>query len=144
MTNMHILLIEDNEGDILLIREVLSGRPFIKKISVATDGQEGIDFVTKKGNFKEEISPDLILLDINLPLKNGHEVLKTLKNNVKTRHIPIIVLTTSSSPDDIKKSYQHFANLYITKPVDMESFDEAISAIEGFWSDMVKLPSASA
>ncbi|SDD18798.1 Response regulator receiver domain-containing protein [Algoriphagus faecimaris] len=144
MRQMHILLIEDNEGDILLIKEALSNRPTVKKISVATDGQQGIDFVTQKGVYIDALQPDLILLDINLPLKNGHEVLHTLKTDSKTKHIPIIVLTTSSSPDDINKSYQSFANLYVTKPVDMDAFDDAISAIESYWSGMVKLPKISA
>jgi CheY-like chemotaxis protein len=140
MKNMHVLLVEDNEGDILLLTELLSERPTIRKISVAKTGQEAIDFVQKTGDFRNVESPDLILLDINLPLKNGHELLLEIKGNEKTRRIPVMMLTTSSAPEDINGCYDKHANLYMTKPGDMNSFEDALNAVESFWNDLVHLP----
>lgn len=137
---MHVLIVEDNEGDIILLREVLEQRSSIKKISVAKTGQEAIDFVMKTGEYAQEETPDLILLDINLPLKNGHEVLKILKNHTEYRTIPIIMLTTSSSPDDINRSYYQHANLYLTKPGDMNAFEEVLKAVDPFLIKLIQLP----
>ncbi len=141
---MHVLIVEDNEGDIILLREVLEQRPNVRRISVAKTGQEGIDFVMKSGPFAMEETPDLILLDINLPLKNGHEVLEIIKNHQVYRTIPIIMLTTSSSPEDINLSYYRHANLYMTKPEDMESIDHVLDAVNPFLADLVHLPSGAA
>lgn len=138
--SMHVLIVEDNEGDILLLTEVLSERPTIRKISVAKTGQEAIDFVHKRGTFQQSETPDLILLDINLPLKNGHEVLESIKSSDQSRKIPVVMLTTSSSPEDVNRCYDLHANLYITKPGDMNTFENALQAVEMFWSSMVQLP----
>jgi len=140
MENIHILLVEDNEGDILLTTEALEEKKIVNKISVARDGQEALDFVLKRGDYKDAPTPDLILLDVNLPKKNGHEVLQIIKTTESTQRIPVIMLTTSSSEKDINLSYKHHANCYITKPVEVGAFLEAITTIEDFWLTIVKLP----
>ena len=140
MKGIHILLVEDNEGDILLTTEALEERKIINKISVAKDGKEALDFIFKEGAYKNATTPDLILLDVNLPKKSGHEVLQVIKSDDRTAHIPVIMLTTSSSETDINLSYKHHANCYITKPVEVNDFLEAISGVEDFWLNIVKLP----
>ncbi|WP_081211661.1 response regulator [Salegentibacter sediminis] len=140
MNSIHILLVEDNEGDILLTTEALEEGKIMNKLSVARDGQEALDFLNKKGVFQTSELPDLILLDINLPRKNGHEVLKYIKTHQVFRSIPVIMLTTSSSQKDIDESYKNYANCYITKPIELNDFMKAISKIEDFWINLVKLP----
>ncbi|MCW8898772.1 MAG: response regulator [Flavobacteriales bacterium] len=140
MKNIHILLVEDNEGDILLITEALEEKKIVNKISVARNGQEALDFLLKQGEFKNAPTPDLILLDVNLPKKNGHEVLQVIKSSPATQPIPVIMLTISSSEKDINLSYKHHANCFITKPVEVEAFLNAIASIEDFWLTIVKLP----
>jgi CheY-like chemotaxis protein len=141
MGQIHILLIEDNEGDILLMNEALLKRPSVKKVSVVKNGQDGIDFVNKEKNFQEVETPDLIILDINLPLKNGYEVLKVLKGSEKTRMIPIIVFTTSSTAKDVDKSYEELANLFVSKPSNIEEIEQAVDSLENFWTGLIKLHS---
>jgi len=140
MKSIHILVVEDNEGDILLITEALQECKVINDVSVVRNGKLALDFVFKKGDYDDVLSPDIILLDINLPLKNGIEVLQTLKSDETTKHIPIIMLTTSSSESDIMKSYNHHANAFITKPVDASEFFEAILSLVNFWLNIVHLP----
>lgn len=140
MKSVHLLLVEDNEGDIILTIEALEEKRVINKISVVKNGKEAIDFILQEGKHKNVEVPDLVLLDVNLPLKNGHEVLQTIKSNEKTKQIPVIMLTTSSSEEDIQLSYKHHANCYITKPVEIEAFMSAIASIEDFWLQLVKLP----
>lgn len=140
MKPIHILLVEDNEGDILLTTEALEEKKIVNKISVVKDGDKAIDFLNKKNEYKDAELPNLILLDINLPKKNGHEVLQYLKTNDKFKHIPIIMLTTSSSENDIMMSYKHYANCFITKPVEVNDFIEAVTKIENFWVSIVQLP----
>ncbi len=142
MKSIHILLVEDNEGDIVLTTEALEERRIINKISVVRDGKEALDFVYKLGKYEQVETPDLILLDVNLPKKNGHEVLVELKSNDLSRHIPVIMLTTSSSERDINLSYRHHANCYVTKPVEVGNFLEVISKIENFWISIVSLPAS--
>ncbi|WP_317167449.1 response regulator [Arenibacter sp. 6A1] len=132
MNNGHILLVEDNEGDILLTKEALEEVKPIKKLSVVKNGLEALDFVFQRGKYRSTPLPDLILLDINLPIKNGYEVLQAIKSDEKTMHIPVIILTTSSSQSDIDLSYYHQADCYLTKPVEMESFSVVVNAIELF------------
>lgn len=136
----HILLVEDNEGDILLTVEALEERKIVNEISVVRNGKDAVDFVFRTGKFRDALPPDLILLDVNLPLKNGHEVLQIIKSDERTRKIPVIMLTTSSSERDIHLSYEHHANCYITKPVEIEAFMAAIGSIENFWIQLVTLP----
>jgi CheY-like chemotaxis protein len=140
MRPIHILLVEDNEGDILLTTEALEDAKIITKLSVAKDGKEAIDFVSQQGKYTDADVPDILLLDINLPKKNGHEVLKYIKENENLKHIPVIMLTTSSSERDINSSYNNYANCYITKPVEVNDFLTVVSTIENFWISIVKLP----
>ncbi|TDN85875.1 CheY-like chemotaxis protein [Salegentibacter sp. 24] len=140
MESIHILLVEDNEGDILLTREALEEGKILNKLSVVRDGKEAINFLNKKEEFKKEHRPDLILLDVNLPKMNGHEVLKYIKQHKGLKTIPVIMLTTSSSQEDIKSSYQNYANCYITKPIEVGDFIKAVNQIEEFWVNLVKLP----
>lgn len=141
MKPIHILLVEDNEGDILLITEAFEEAKLANQISVVRNGEQAIDFVEKRGNYQNVELPDLIVLDINLPRKNGHEVLKYVKEKDYLKQIPIIMLTTSSSESDILKSYENHANCFITKPVDVEDFFNAVTGIENFWVSLVQLPS---
>lgn len=140
MKEVHILLVEDNEGDIMLTTEALQEGKIINKIDVVRDGKKAIDFLIKKGEYETEATPDIIVLDVNLPKKNGHEVLQFIKNHQDLKHIPVIMLTTSSSKSDINKSYENHANCYITKPVDSDGFLKAIKTLADFWVHIVKLP----
>lgn len=140
MNSAHILLVEDNEGDILLTREALEARKLINKIDIAKNGVLAIDFLENILSNEGALLPDLILLDINLPKKNGQEVLQFIKNHNSLKQIPVIMLTTSSSDRDIIASYRNHANCYIMKPVDVGNFMEAITKIEDFWFTTVKLP----
>ena len=140
MNSIHILLVEDNEGDIFLITEALEEGKIVNKISMSKDGKEAIDFLEKKGKYKNEETPDLILLDVNLPKKNGHEVLEYIKTSENLKQIPVIMLTTSSSDKDVLLSYKNHANCFITKPLDVNNFLTIVSSIESFWINIVKLP----
>lgn len=140
MKPVNILLVEDNEGDILLTKEAFEDAKIHVNLSVVQDGREAIDFLNKQGKHTNAALPDLLLLDVNLPKKNGHEVLKYIKGNDFFRHIPVIMLTTSSSPSDINLSYNNYANCFITKPVDANDFLSVIASIESFWITIVKLP----
>jgi CheY-like chemotaxis protein len=143
MKPVHILLVEDNEGDILLTTEALQEGRLANTLSVVRDGWEAMQFLEKKGIYEQAATPDLILLDVNLPKMNGHEVLKNIRTNEAIRHLPVIVLTTSSSERDVFLSYQNFVNCYITKPVDLGDFLKVMATIEDFWVSIVKLPSKS-
>ena len=140
MQQIHILLVDDNEGDILLTREALDDARIINKISIAYDGLEAIRFLKKDP--KGADTPDLILLDINLPKMSGTEVLGIIKNDPDLKRIPVIMLTTSSAEKDILASYDNYANCYITKPVDLDRFMDVVRTIEDFWISIVKLPKA--
>jgi CheY-like chemotaxis protein len=140
-TNLvHILLVEDSEGDILLTSEALEGYKVKTEISVAKNGQEALDFLFKRGAFMNEKTPDLILLDINIPIFNGHEVLQQIKTDSNLKKIPVIMLTTSSNPKDIAKAYQNNCNGYIKKPLEIEDFLSAILKIEQFCLELKILP----
>lgn len=140
MKTIHILLVEDNDGDILLTTEALEDNKIINKVSVVKDGKRAIDFLTKTNGYEEATRPDLILLDVNLPKKNGHEVLLFIKNNEFLKHIPVIMLTTSSSQTDVNNAYKNHVNCFITKPVDSNEFIDAVTKIENFWISIVQLP----
>jgi CheY-like chemotaxis protein len=139
--SIHILLVEDNEGDILLITEAFQEGKILNQISVVRDGEEAIRFLDPQGKITVSRQPDLILLDINLPKKNGHEVLQYIKNNDVLKHIPVIMLTTSSSENDVDSAYKNHANCYITKPAELEGFLNVVAQIENFWTNIVTLPS---
>ncbi len=143
MKTKHILLVEDNDGDILLTKEAFENSVLIRKISVVKNGKDAIDFLSQNGQFLDTELPDFVLLDINLPKKNGHEVLKYIKTNPKTRHIPVTIFTTSSTPKDINLAYELHANCYVTKPIDVKSFQDTLTQIELFWFNLVQLPFSS-
>lgn len=140
MKRTHLLLVEDNEGDVLLTKEALKERNIINEMSVVNDGKEAILFLLKEGAHKHVKTPDIILLDINLPKKSGHEVLEFIKSHDDLKQIPVIMLTTSSSDSDIRMSYKNHANCFITKPLGADDFSKAISVIEDFWFNIVVLP----
>lgn len=135
----HILLVEDNEGDILLTREAFEESKVITQISVSRNGREALDFLFRRGTFIDAKKPDLILLDINIPIYNGHEVLKQIKTDNILKKIPVIILTTSSNQMDIDSAYENHTNSYVKKPLDMEEFLDAILKIEEFWLQLSTL-----
>ncbi|GMQ91990.1 MAG: response regulator [Gammaproteobacteria bacterium] len=137
---IEILLIEDNPGDVRLTEEVLKENKLRNNLSVARDGEEALAFLRRQGKYSKAIRPDLILLDLNLPKKDGREVLEEIKADENIKHIPVVVLTTSAADQDVFMSYEHNANCYITKPVDLEKFINVVQAIENFWLTIVKLP----
>lgn len=129
----HILLVEDNEGDILLTLEAFEECNVKTEISVAKNGQEALDFLFKKGSFTHAKKPDLILLDINIPIYNGHEVLERIKTDPVLKKIPVIMLTTSSTKQDLNRAYGNHCNSYVEKPLNISEFLTAILKIEQFW-----------
>jgi two-component system, chemotaxis family, response regulator Rcp1 len=137
---IHILLIEDNEGDIVLTIEALKEARIANTIDVVRDGEKAMQFLRKEGEFSNASTPDLILLDINLPKIDGKEVLANVKNSETLKVIPVVMLTTSDSEKDIFDSYHNHANCYITKPVGFQSFIEVIHTIKEFWITIVQLP----
>ena len=137
---IEILLVEDNAADVRLTIEALREGKVRNNLSVARDGQEAMEFLTRQGRYTEAPRPDLILLDLNLPRKDGREVLAAIKADESLRRIPVVVLTTSSAEADILQSYTLHANCYITKPVDLEQFVKVVRSIDEFWLTIVRLP----
>ena len=135
-----ILLVEDNPGDVRLTIEALKEGKVLNTLSVAVDGVEALSFLHREGPYAEAPRPDLILLDLNLPKKDGREVLAEIKTDDKLKCIPVVVLTTSQAEQDIFKSYNLHANCFITKPVDLEQFIAVLQSIEDFWLTVVTLP----
>lgn len=138
-----ILLVEDNPGDVRLTMEALSDAKIVNCIHVAEDGVEAMAFLRREGKYSFAPRPDVILLDLNLPKKNGQEVLAEIKSDENLKRIPVIVLTSSRAEQDIWKSYGLHANSYITKPVDLDQFIKVAKAIEDFWFAVVKLPKSN-
>ncbi len=138
---VEILLVEDNPGDVRLTVEALKDGKVSNNMNVVKDGFEAMDFLLRRHQYKEAPRPDLILLDLNLPKKDGREVLTEIKESPDLRRIPVVILTTSKDEADILKSYDLHANCYITKPVDFDLFMKAVQSIENFWFSIVKLPS---
>jgi two-component system, chemotaxis family, response regulator Rcp1 len=141
---IQVLLVEDNPGDVRLTKEALKEGKLLNQLTVVGDGVEALSFLRKEGIYAEAPQPELILLDLNLPKKDGREVLAEIKADPNLRRIPVVVLTTSSSEEDILKIYDLHANCYITKPVDLEQFMGVVKSIEDFWVSVVKLPSPEA
>jgi len=135
-----ILLVEDNEGDIILTKEAFQECKIKSEINIARNGQEAIDFLFKTGKYKNVKTPDLILLDINLPILSGLEVLQKVKEDTLLGKIPVIVLTTSANKEDIETAYAHHCNSYVQKPIDMGEFLNAVVKIEEFWLSLSTLP----
>lgn len=133
MNKLQILLVEDNEGDILLTTEALETMRIENEIQVVKTGKDAIDFLTKNGIYAGAVLPDLVLLDINLPIKNGFEVLAEIKSNRISKNIPVIMLTTSSSNTDKEASFRHKADMFVTKPIDMHKYEKVVESIENFW-----------
>jgi two-component system, chemotaxis family, response regulator Rcp1 len=137
---INILLVEDNPADVRLTMEALKECKMLNKLSVVTDGVEAMEFMRKKGKYADEPLPDLILLDLNLPKKDGREVLAEIKQDPDLKKIPVVILTTSKAERDILMSYNNHANCYISKPVDLDQFVTVVKSIENFWLTIVKLP----
>ena len=135
-----ILLVEDSPTDVLLAQEALEHAKVLNTLHVATDGVEALDYLYRRGAFTGATRPDLILLDLNLPRKDGREVLQEIKADEELKRIPVVVLTTSKAEEDILKVYGLHANCYVTKPVDFEQFVQVVKAIESFWFTIVSLP----
>lgn len=138
--NVEILLVEDNPGDVRLTKEAFKEGQIRNNLSVVKDGAAAIDFLKKMGEYSEAPTPDLILLDLNLPKKNGHEILEEIKKDVVLKMIPVVILTSSDADKDILHAYHLNANCYIKKPVDLDQLLRVVKAIDNFWLQIVKLP----
>lgn len=135
-----ILLVEDNPGDVRLTKEAFKESKILNKLHVVSDGEEAMAYLNKKGKYKENIHPDLIILDLNLPRMNGREVLAKIKENNDLKRIPVVILTISEAEEDILKTYELYANCYITKPIDIIQFTKVVKSVSHFWFSIVKLP----
>jgi two-component system, chemotaxis family, response regulator Rcp1 len=135
-----ILLIEDNSGDARLITEVLNENKIYSSLHVVNDGVEAMDFLRRNGRYIDAPKPDLIILDLNLPKKDGREVLAEIKADNEFKSIPVVIMTISQSEEDILKSYNLHANCYVTKPIDLDQFIKVVKSIEDFWFSIVRLP----
>ena len=138
--SIEVLLVEDNPGDVRLTKEAMRESKVIVNLSVAPDGEEALAFLRKQGKHQSAPRPDLILLDLNLPKKDGREVLAEIKVDDDLRRIPVVVLTTSRAEEDILRTYDLHANCFITKPVDLDQFITVVEAISDFWFSVVRLP----
>ncbi len=135
-----ILLVDDNPGDVRLAKEGLKESKVINNLHVVDDGVEAMAFLRKEGNYADAVTPDLILLDLNLPKKDGREVLAEIKGDKDLKRIPIVVLTTSQAEEDVMETYDLHANCYVTKPVDLDQFVNIVKSLNNFWFEMVTLP----
>jgi chemotaxis family two-component system response regulator Rcp1 len=135
-----ILLVEDNPGDVRLTMEAMRESKMQNRVTVVSDGEQALDYLLRRGRFANATRPDLILLDLNLPKKDGREVLQEIKAVDELRRIPVVVLTTSQAEEDICRTYDLHANCYITKPMDLSRFIAVVQQIEGFWLSIVSLP----
>lgn len=138
---VEILLVEDNPVDVMVTREAFQEARVCNNLHVTEDGEEAMDFLYKRGKYTSAPSPAIVLLDLNLPRKDGREVLTEMKKDPALRHIPVIILTTSEDCEDIWRSYELQANCFITKPVDLEQFNKALECLGEFWFTLVRLPS---
>ncbi|MBU1050202.1 response regulator [Candidatus Bipolaricaulota bacterium] len=138
-----ILLVEDNEGDARLAKEALKEAKVANTLHWVEDGEEAMKFLHQEGKYSESPRPQVILLDLNLPKKDGREVLAAIKHDEALRRIPVVILTASEAESDIMKTYDLHANCYITKPIDLDQFLKVVKAIEGFWLTIVKLPNGT-
>jgi len=137
---IEILLVEDNPGDVRLTREAFKEGKVLNNLSVVEDGAEAMAFLRQQGKYADVPRPDLILLDLNLPKKDGREVLPEIKGDTNLKRIPVVILTTSKAEQDILKTYNLHANCYVTKPVDLEQFISVVRFVQHFWLSIVKLP----
>ncbi len=144
LTPIEILLVEDNPGDARLAKEALKDSKLLNNIHHVVDGEQAIQFLRQEGDYQDAVRPDIVLLDLNLPRKDGREVLADIKNDPDLQTIPVVVLTTSEAEQDIVQSYKLHANCYITKPVDLDKFLQIIDSLQDFWLSIVRLPSHAA
>lgn len=135
-----ILLVEDNPGDAELAKEALESSKFLNELYIVDDGVKAMDFLYKKKGYEKAPRPDIILLDLNLPRKDGRQVLAEIKSDETLKTIPVVILTTSKSDEDVLKTYKLHANCYITKPIDLTQFFEVVKHIKDFWMSIVVLP----
>jgi|SRR6187200_588343 CheY-like chemotaxis protein len=140
MKPIDILLVEDNPGDARLTREALAMSKLPNTLHTVRDGEEALAFLRREGKFEDRPAPDLILLDLNLPRRDGREVLEDVKRDPRLMHIPVVVLTSSQAEEDILRSYRLHANCFITKPADLEQLTRVVQGIEQFWFTLVRLP----
>jgi CheY-like chemotaxis protein len=141
--SIEVLLVEDDPGDVLLIREAFADNKVTNRLHVVSDGVEAMEFMRRKGQYADAPRPDLVLLDLNLPRKDGREVLADVKSDQDLRTIPVVVLTTSQAEEDVLRSYDLHANAYVTKPVDFDRFIGVVRQVDQFFVSVVKLPSRS-
>jgi CheY-like chemotaxis protein len=137
---IEVLLVEDDPGDVLMIREAFADNKLNNRLTVVSDGEQASDLLHRRGKYADAGRPDLILLDLNLPRKDGREVLAEIKHDERLRCIPVVILTTSEAEEDILRSYELHANAYVTKPVDFDSFIKVVRQIDDFFVSVVKLP----
>jgi CheY-like chemotaxis protein len=137
---IEVLLVEDDEGDVLMTREALAEGKVLNRLNVVNDGVEAVEYLRRTGAYSDAPRPDLVLLDLNLPKKDGRQVLEEVKADENLRRIPVIVLTTSAADEDIMRSYNLHANAYVTKPVDFDRFVDVIRQIDDFFISVVRLP----
>jgi chemotaxis family two-component system response regulator Rcp1 len=137
---VEILLAEDNPGDVKLTRKALDQGSLLNNLHVVEDGVEAMQYLQREGEYADAPLPDLVLLDLNMPRKDGREVLKEIKEDEQLCRIPVVVLTSSEAEEDVARSYELHANAYLTKPVDFDGFLEVINTLEEFWLEVVKLP----
>jgi two-component system, chemotaxis family, response regulator Rcp1 len=140
---IEVLLVEDSPGDVRLTREALKDAKMHISLQVVSDGIEAMAYLRREKNYADAPRPDLILLDLNLPKKDGRDVLKEIKESDELKTIPVVILTTSASREDISRSYELHANCYITKPVNLQGFVKVVQSIDNFWLSVVKLPGDS-
>jgi len=140
MKSVEILLVEDNAGDVLLTCEAFQEGMIANHISVVEDGEQAMLYLLRQAPFTNAVRPDIVLLDLNLPKKDGRQVLQEMKSEVSLRCIPVVILTTSEAEADVFKAYDNHANCYIRKPVDLQKFIDVVQKIENFWLTIVKLP----
>jgi CheY-like chemotaxis protein len=141
---VNVLLVEDDPGDVLLVREAFSERGLVNRLDVVGDGVEALRYVRGEGDYEGRETPDLILLDLNLPRKSGAEVLAEIKSDPALAMIPVIVLTTSKADEDVMRAYRDHANAYVTKPADFARFREIVDRIDEFFAGVVQLPPRTA
>ncbi|MFZ2097072.1 MAG: response regulator [Anaerolineales bacterium] len=137
---INILLVEDNPGDVRLIQEIFQDGKIYNRLEITRDGEEAINYLHHVGQYKHVPRPDLILLDLNLPKKNGPEVLTEIKSDAHLRRIPVIILTASQAEEDVARAYDRYANCYLTKPIDLNEFINVVQQIKTFWLSIVQLP----
>ena len=139
-TPVEILLVEDNLDDVFLTQEALRESKISNNLSVAGDGLQALDFLRREGAYSDAPRPDIVLLDLNLPKKDGRWVLEQIKTDDRLKHLPVVIMTTSRAEQDVLKSYKLHANCYVTKPVDFDEFISIVQSIEEFWFTVVRLP----